>query len=70
MKERVTFVHGANDPFTPEQLRLDNDTLCVKSLKAAREDRSTFGLHELPQEVSLASFIYLKHAMINSTDGV
>lgn len=53
MKERITFVHGANGVFEPEQLQLDNDTLYVKSLKAAREDRLTFGLHELPQEVHL-----------------
>lgn len=52
MRERITFVHGADDVFKPEQLQLDNDTLHVKSLKAAREDRFTFSLHELPQEVS------------------
>jgi hypothetical protein len=52
MRERITFVHGANDFFKLEQLQLDNDTLHVESLKAAREDRLTFGLHELPQEVS------------------
>jgi len=52
MRERITFVHGANDVFKLEQLQLDNDTLHVESLKAAREDRLTFGLHELPQEVS------------------
>ena len=51
MKERITFVHGANDDFKLEQLQLENDALHVKSLKAAREDRLTFGLHELPQEV-------------------
>lgn len=51
MRERITFVHGAEEAFDPEQLRLDNDTLQVKSLKAAQEDRLTFSFHELPQEV-------------------
>ena len=51
MRERITFIHGAEDAFDPSQLRLDNDTLYVNSLKAVREDRVTFSPHELPQEV-------------------
>ena len=53
MKERVTFLHGADDALDPKQLLLlQNDSLRLKSLKAAREDRLTLGLDELPQEVS------------------
>lgn len=55
MKERTTFVHGPGDPFDPKQLQLQNDTLTIKSLKAAREDRITLSLYELPQEVSMAT---------------
>ena len=51
MRERITFVHGAEDAFNPEQLQINSDTLYVKSLKAAREDRVTASLYELPQEV-------------------
>ena len=51
MRERITFVHGAEDAFKPEQLQIEKDTLYVKSLKAAREDRVTASLYELPQEV-------------------
>lgn len=51
MRERITFLHAANDPFDPQQLRVENDTLHVSSLVAAREDRLTFSLYELPQEV-------------------
>ena len=51
MRERVTFVHSPEDSFDPSQLRVENDTLHISSLKAAREDRVTFGFHELPQEV-------------------
>ena len=51
MKRRVTFVHGADDAFDPEQLRLENDILQLQSLKAAREDQWTFSFSELPQEV-------------------
>lgn len=51
MRERITFVHGAEDAFNPEQLQIRSDTLYAKSLKAAREDRVTASLYELPQEV-------------------
>jgi hypothetical protein len=51
MKARVTFVHGSEDAFDPGQLQLEDNTLRIKSLKAAREDRITLGRHELPQEV-------------------
>ena len=65
MKNRFTFVHGASDSFKLEQLQLDKDTLDVKSLKAAREDRSTFSLHDLPEEVfSIDS----SSDLINETD--
>lgn len=51
MRERITFLHGPEDAFDPKQLDLQYDTLAIESLKAAREDRLTFGLYELPQEV-------------------
>lgn len=51
MKARVTFVYGSEDAFDPSQLQLEKSALHIKSLKAAREDRITLGLHELPQEV-------------------
>ena len=51
MRERITFVHGAEDAFNPEQLQIQKDALHVKSVKAAREDRVTASLYELPQEV-------------------
>lgn len=54
MQERITFVHGPEDPFDPKQLSLRDDTLHVQSLKAAREDRVTLSLYELPQEVQIA----------------
>lgn len=51
MRGRFTFIHASGDKFDPKQLRLENDTLHVESLRAAREDRFTLGLYELPQEV-------------------
>ena len=54
MRERITFVHGAEDAFNPNQIQIKSDTLYIKSLKAAREDRVTASLYELPQEVGEA----------------
>jgi hypothetical protein len=55
MRKRITFVHLPDSPFQPERLRVDNGTLRLESLKAAREERITFGYNELPQEVRCAS---------------
>lgn len=52
MRERITFLHRPDDALDPKQLQLQNDTLHVTFLKAAREDKLTVGLYELPQEVS------------------
>lgn len=55
MRERITFVHGAEDAFDPKQLQIqEENSLHIKSLKAAREDRMTASLYELPQEVPKA----------------
>ncbi|KAI4123681.1 MAG: hypothetical protein LQ347_006059, partial [Umbilicaria vellea] len=51
MRERITFIHEAEDAFSPDQLQVRNDTLHINSLGAAREDRLTFSPHELPQEL-------------------
>ena len=52
MRARITFVHGADEAFDPEQLQVKDEVLKVRSLKAAREDRLTFSPSELPQEVN------------------
>lgn len=58
MKKRLTFIHQAGSAIDPSSVHLENDTLHL-SLKAAREDRLTFSLYELPQEV-----INLQHQTI------
>ena len=72
MKERITFVHEAEDAFKPEQLRIEKETLYVKSLKAAREDRVTASLYELPQEVgvsrNLSQFPSLRRAVMEGIE--
>lgn len=52
MSQRITFIHEANHPFDPSQISLQNETLRLNGLNAAREDRLTISLYELPQEVS------------------
>jgi hypothetical protein len=59
MRKRITFISPPDSSLHPDQFRLENDTLHLKSLYAAREDRLTFGYQELPQEVSLSCFYSL-----------
>jgi len=59
MRQRTTFVHDPNDTFDPKQLHVQSDSIHVKSLKAAREDRLTLGLYELPQEVMVKMFTFV-----------
>ncbi len=51
MRQRVTFVHGAEDDFDPSQIQVNNETLRLRSLKGVREDRITLGSKQIPQEV-------------------
>ena len=51
MKERITYIPGTDDAFEPSQLQVEKTSLIVKNFRAAREDRLTFDLDELPQEV-------------------
>ena len=53
MRERITFIHGSEESFDPKQLRAEQNIFHVTALRAAREDRITFGFQELPQEVSV-----------------
>lgn len=54
MRQRTTFVHGFNGKHDPRQLYAEYNAVHVKSLKAAREDRLTLSLYELPQEVLIS----------------
>ena len=52
MKQRITFIQRVDAGFDPQQAVLTASSLSVRGLDAAREDRSTAGLDELPEEVS------------------
>lgn len=51
MRRRSTFVHDRRVDVDPRQLQLSGDVFKIRELKAAREERLTFGFNELPQEV-------------------
>lgn len=51
MKRRITFVQRQDAPFEANQAVLTTKTLSIRDLDAAREDRVTFGLEDLPAEV-------------------
>jgi hypothetical protein len=61
MKQRITYLVPEPDDFRPELLTVQDESLSVRNLKAAKEHRVTFGLSELPEEVRQVAYskIYL-----------
>lgn len=51
MRQRTTFFHENEDAVEPSELKVDGRSLAGPKIKAVREDRFTFGLEELPDEV-------------------
>ena len=51
MRRRSTFVHDPTLDVNPQQLYVSADRFVIDQLKAAREERLTFGFNELPEEV-------------------
>ncbi|CAL3964667.1 unnamed protein product [Diplocarpon coronariae] len=51
MRQRVTFLQEPIDSIDPSKLTVTADSISTPELLAAREERVTFGLDELPQEL-------------------
>ena len=51
MRQRITFLQEPQDSLDPKLLSVTSTSISTKELKAAREDRITLGLDELPQEL-------------------
>lgn len=51
MRQRITFLHEPGDAVNPDTYDVKDTSLTINGLQATREDRITFGTHELPQEV-------------------
>jgi hypothetical protein len=54
MRQRITFIHEPQDSIDPQLITVTDDSLSIKGeVKASREEKITFGLSELPQELYL-----------------
>lgn len=51
MRQRVTFLHKPEDGIDPAVLKVTDSSLAGPELTAAREDRVTLALDELPDEL-------------------
>ncbi|KAJ5986488.1 hypothetical protein N7451_010853 [Penicillium sp. IBT 35674x] len=51
MKRRITYIQRPEAPFAPEQVSLLSNSVQIQGLDAAREDRITFDLDNLPEEL-------------------
>ena len=58
MRQRSTFLHDPKLEVDPRQLYLSGDRFVIENLRAAREERLTVGLDELPEEVISFKFIH------------
>lgn len=57
MRRRITLLQHASTPYDPTQAHLSTDALSLRTLDAAREDRTTFALDEIPSEVGFLLFL-------------
>ncbi|TVY39528.1 Protein pbn1 [Lachnellula subtilissima] len=51
MRQRITFIQQPQESVDPKSLKVTKNDISTTGLKAAREDRVTFGFEELPQEL-------------------
>lgn len=51
MRQRITFFQQPEDSIDPKTIKVTTNSISTTGLKAAREDRITFGFEELPQEL-------------------
>ena len=58
MRRRVTFIRDHNTNFSPDELQISDERVSFAGLNAAREERLTLGLGELPEELQQV----LRHA--------
>jgi hypothetical protein len=53
MKQRITLFHKGEDSVDPKNIKLTKDSYQLAGLKAAREDKITFSVDDLPPELRL-----------------
>lgn len=51
MKRRITLIHRPEDGIDPASVRVEGDAVSGPEVHAAREERLTFRLDELPDDV-------------------
>ncbi|KAM3068825.1 protease B nonderepressible form [Clarireedia jacksonii] len=51
MRQRITFLQQPQDAVDPKSVEVLKSSVSAKKIRAAREDRITFGFSELPQEL-------------------
>jgi hypothetical protein len=53
MRQRITLLHQPEDAVDPASIEVTKDSFKVAGIKAAREDRITLGIDELPEEIHI-----------------
>ncbi|KAJ5626836.1 hypothetical protein N7528_004263 [Penicillium herquei] len=66
MKRRITYIQSPDAPFEAQQAVLTSNSLTIHNLEAAREDRLTFDLDDLPDESFVCAGLPNDHSMRSS----
>lgn len=56
MKQRITYIRGADQNFDPASIAPTGGSLKIPSLRAAKEHKLTIDVSELPEEVLLSVY--------------
>jgi hypothetical protein len=51
MRQRITYLQEPQDSVDPSTLKVTKNSISASDVKAAREEKITFGLKELPEEL-------------------
>jgi hypothetical protein len=51
MRQRITYLQEPQDAIDPGTLKVTKNSISTKSITAAKEEKLTFSLEELPQEL-------------------